>query len=290
MRQHGLIISLHNKNSGSCPGGFHKNLNKMSISVVINTYNSALHLARVLESVKGFDETVVCDMESTDNTLDIARAYGAKIATFPRGDNMCIEPARNYAIRRASHEWVLVVDDDEIVPAALRRYLYRYTGKKNADDGLYLPRRNFIMDRFRRATYPDYQLRFLRRDKADWPPFVHSVPKIDGTIGKIPSNRMELALIHIPPTMSALLGKLNAYTTAETDLKDAPAVTLPSIMFKPLGKFVSAYLLRGGFRYGIPGFIAACHQAVYQLYKQAKLYEDRLKCSIPREMEEADEE
>ena len=45
----------------------------MAISVVINTYNAAKQLERTLESVTDFDEIVVCDMESTDHTLDIAR-------------------------------------------------------------------------------------------------------------------------------------------------------------------------------------------------------------------------
>lgn len=44
----------------------------MAISVVINTYNAEQHLAEVLETVKNFDEIVVCDMESTDSTVKIA--------------------------------------------------------------------------------------------------------------------------------------------------------------------------------------------------------------------------
>lgn len=54
------------------------------ISVVINTYNAERHLKEVLESVKDFDEIVVCDMESTDHTLAIAREYGCKIVTFAK--------------------------------------------------------------------------------------------------------------------------------------------------------------------------------------------------------------
>ena len=54
------------------------------ISVVINTYNAEQHLAAVLESVKDFDEVLICDMESTDTTLDIARQYGCRIITFER--------------------------------------------------------------------------------------------------------------------------------------------------------------------------------------------------------------
>ena len=53
------------------------------ISVVINTYNASQHLARVLETVKDFDEIVICDMESTDDTREIAERYGCKIVVFP---------------------------------------------------------------------------------------------------------------------------------------------------------------------------------------------------------------
>ena len=50
-------------------------MTKMKISVAVHTYNAAKLLAYTLESVKDFDEVLVCDMESTDNTLDIARQY-----------------------------------------------------------------------------------------------------------------------------------------------------------------------------------------------------------------------
>ena len=46
------------------------------ISVVINTYNASQHLAEVLETVKDFDEVVICDMESTDNTSRTWRIRG----------------------------------------------------------------------------------------------------------------------------------------------------------------------------------------------------------------------
>ena len=48
------------------------------ISVVINTYNAEQHLAAVLESVKDFDEVLICDMESTDTTLHHLRAQAVQ--------------------------------------------------------------------------------------------------------------------------------------------------------------------------------------------------------------------
>ncbi|MBR6494849.1 MAG: glycosyltransferase, partial [Prevotella sp.] len=88
---------------------------KNKISVVINTYNARQHLCEVLEAVKNFDEVVVCDMESTDDTVEIARQYGCRVVTFPKEGHTIVEPAREFAIHEAENEWVLVVDADEVV-------------------------------------------------------------------------------------------------------------------------------------------------------------------------------
>ena len=92
-------------------------MNNNKISVVINTYNASKFLARVLDSVKDFDEIVICDMESTDDTLEIAQRYGCKIVTFKKEGVSIVEPARQFAIDAASHPWVLVVDADELCHA-----------------------------------------------------------------------------------------------------------------------------------------------------------------------------
>ena len=88
------------------------------ISVVINTYNAERHLLQVINAAKGFDEIVVCDMESTDNTLDIAKGMGCRVVTFEKKDHNIVEPARQFAIEQASFPWVLVLDADEIVSEA----------------------------------------------------------------------------------------------------------------------------------------------------------------------------
>lgn len=260
----------------------------MTISVVINTYDSAEYLDKVLESVKGFDEVIICDMESTDETVEIARRHGVRSVRFSRRDHTCVDPARNYAISEANSDWVLIVDPDEIVPAALREYLYRYIKKKNSAEGLYIPRRNYILDRFRSAKYPDYQLRFFRNGAVNWPPVVNAVPEVTGKIGKIPANKRELALIHLPHKISYQIDFLNAFTSAEVTKTPDKRVSLAGLMFHPFASFFSSYILRGGFTYGIPGFIAASHDAVYKFYRDAKIYESRVKAKLPGEIDEAE--
>ena len=55
------------------------------ISVVINTCNEAHHLRECVESLRGFaDEIVVCDMESTDGSAELAKELGCKVITHKR--------------------------------------------------------------------------------------------------------------------------------------------------------------------------------------------------------------
>ena len=67
--------------------------NQNRISVVINTYNAQAMLEEVILAVKHFDEVLVCDMESTDSTVAIARKYGCKVVTFPKAQHKSAEPA-----------------------------------------------------------------------------------------------------------------------------------------------------------------------------------------------------
>ena len=149
-------------------------MNDKKISVVINTYNAEEYLDRVLETVKDFDEVVVCDMESTDHTIEIARKHGCKVVTFPKGNHVSAEPARTFAIQSASSKWVLVIDADELVTPQLKDYLYDIIAHEDAPKGLYIPRKNFFMGRFMHCFYPDYQLRFFIREGTEWPPYVHT--------------------------------------------------------------------------------------------------------------------
>ena len=75
---------------------------EQKISVVINTYNAEKHLRKVLDSLKDFDEVLICDMESTDSTLSIASDYACRTITFPKGVHSIVEPAREYAIHEAN--------------------------------------------------------------------------------------------------------------------------------------------------------------------------------------------
>lgn len=244
------------------------------ISAVINTYNAALHLERVLDSLAGFDEVVVCDMESTDSTVTIAERKGCRIVTFERGDVSICEPARNFAIRSACNEWVLVVDADEVVMPQLRTYLYRRIGEEHCPDALFVPRRNMFMGRYFHSS-PDYQLRFFRRDKADWPPVIHCIPKINGVVEKIPCRTDGVHLLHLDDAcMADRVAKLNRYTDYEVPKRQRKRYGWLALLFRPFWFFVRCYFVQGGVRDGMRGLIRAYMEGVYQVVFLSKIKEN----------------
>ena len=249
---------------------------KSNISVVINTYNASKYLARVLETAKSFDEIVVCDMESTDNTVEIAQAYGAKIVTFPKENHKSAEPARTFAIQSASSNWVLVVDADELIPQALHDYLYEFIENHGEIMGLYIPRKNFTMGVCLPSSYPDYQLRFFIKEGTVWPPYVHTFPKINGPIDYIPKKRKDLAFVHLDDSTHAVIVRLNNYTDNEVVKRAGTKVTLFKLVVSPMVRFIKQYFIKGGFRYGIAGYVQAARSAQYKFTVLCKLYEKQI--------------
>lgn len=245
------------------------------ISVVINTYNAERLLAKVLEAVKGFDETVVCDMESSDRTVEIAKQYGCKVVTFPKADHKSAEPARTFAIQSASYDWVLVVDADEIVTPQLRDYLYERISQPDCPAGLYIPRKGYFMGS--EFGYPDYQLRFFIKEGTVWPPYVHTFPKVNGRLEYIPKSRKELAFDHLADdTIRIRLQKTNEYTDNEVEKKAAKHYGFMHLAFVPAWWFFRSYILKGGIGKGKAGLVNSTLDAIYKFITIAKVVESKL--------------
>lgn len=251
-------------------------MTNQKISVVINTYNASKYLARVLNAVKNFDEIVVCDMESTDDTIDIAREHGCKIVTFPKANHKSAEPARTFAIQSATSDWVLVVDADEVVSESLRSYLYDFIKDPGKIRGLFIPRKNYTMKVFLPSSYPDYQLRFFIKEGTTWPPYVHTFPKVQGALDYIPKSRKDCAFDHLDDSTRATINRLNNYTDNEVEKRADQKVTFLKLFASPMIRFIKLYFIKGGIFYGIPGYVQAMRAAQYKFTALCKLYEKQI--------------
>lgn len=95
------------------------------ISLCVIARNEEHCLARCLCSVqKLVDEIIVVDTGSTDNTVTIAANYGANVFTFEWIDDFAA--ARNYAINKATGNWILVLDADEALSPLSREELHNF--------------------------------------------------------------------------------------------------------------------------------------------------------------------
>lgn len=245
------------------------------ISVVINTYNAEKHLREALEAVRGFDEIVICDMESTDSTRDIAAQYGCRIVTFPKANHKSAEPARTFAIQSATSHWVLVVDSDELITPELREYLYERVRRGDCPEGLFIPRHNRFMGQYSRGWSHDYQLRFFVREGTVWPPNVHTFPVVQGCTEHIPAR---YKMIHLADeSMRQWVAKMNEYTDNETVRKAGRHYGLWALFWRPLWRFFRAYILMGGFLNGRRGLINAGLAAQYQWTMVAKIMEKNIR-------------
>lgn len=74
--------------------------------------NEEKHLHRCLTSIRSIcDEIIVVDTGSTDRTVEIAHSFGAKVFYFPWKKDFAA--ARNFAIEKASGDWIIQIDADE---------------------------------------------------------------------------------------------------------------------------------------------------------------------------------
>lgn len=147
---------------------------KIVCTVAVLTYNSAKTLPRCLESIKEFSELIVCDGNSTDDTLDIARAAGAQIIqqdpTFKDTEGRIIDFAgvRNQTLSVAREPWFFFLDSDEEASPELVERIRSIT--RDARPGAYQVARQYVYNGHLitcSASYPNRQMRLFHLHAVD---------------------------------------------------------------------------------------------------------------------------
>lgn len=245
-------------------------------TVIIPTFNSELYLSKLLESVVGWaDEVIVCDSFSTDNTLEIARSHGVRILQH---EYINSAKQKNWAIPQASHEWVMIIDSDELPEVALKEEITEFLENVEPDVELaHIPRKNLFWGSMlgKGVGYPDYQSRLFRRDKGRYNGReVHAQVTVPGK-----EVRLKNALIHDDFTdISSWWLRNNRYYRYELDecIKQGKKWNFKIQYAKPFAIFLLLYFRRGLFRYGFKGYFVALQWFVYYSMVGAKLYEHEL--------------
>ena len=241
------------------------------LSVVVTTLNNADTLDACLRSVAWVDEIVVLDSGSSDATLAIAAHYGARIHAQPFAGYSAQKQA---AIDLASHRWVLLLDSDESLPESAAALLQR-TLEAPAHAGYQLWRREWQFWRWQASgTRLNHYVRLFDRTRAHMSCHqVHESVQVDGSVGVL-----EVIIDHYgEPDIAGRVAKANRYSSMQLDELAQRKVAWPRLRMVayPMVAFLRYYVLRGHWRSGWAGFIAARIHAFYAFLKYAKLHERR---------------
>ena len=246
------------------------------VTLVVMTYNEAKTIARCLDSVPFAAEKVVIDSGSTDDTVAIAQAHGAKVV---HQDWLGFGPQRNFATTQCSHDWILALDADEYLTPALATELERKLPGLMASDACaaWLRRATIYMGKPMRFYLPsmgEKMARLYHRGRARWADVrVHESLRFDG-----PSVTFQARFNHENnPSLPEKQIKVLRY--AELKCRDWLEKDKPVRMWQTPFVFALAflkdYVFRLAFLDGWRGYAVAQTAASYAVYKRMRYYEMR---------------
>lgn len=278
---------------------------QVPVSVVIPVKNEERNIRRCLESLRWAEEIFVVDSQSADRTIKIADEQGGKVVqffsqgTYPKKKNWALE---NLPFR---HEWVLIVDADEVIPAKLAEEISAVLRRPNGYDGYYINRRFFFLGRWLRycGYYPSFNLRLFKHRLGRYERMVasgagdnevHEHVVLQGKAGYLHEDMLHYAY----PDIATWVEKHNRYSNWEAQLEERfrwgdregderligrwlrHKRLLKSIYLRiPLRfllRFFYAYIWKKGFLDGKPGFIFCVLLSFYDFLSWAKSFERKI--------------
>lgn len=231
---------------------------KEKISALIITYNEINHIAKCVESLMFADEILVVDSYSTDGTYEFLKAHPAVRVIQHPFSNFTLQ--KSYTLSKASHDWVLFVDADEVIPPALREEIL-HTVNSGTDRVAFWVYRRFMFDneplRFS-GWQTDKNYRLFRRSKAQFSQhkLVHETLRVKGRSGILKERLIHYCYKNYQDYKGKMLlyGRLKA---REAYLKNV-RFTYAKLLLKPFWKFFYNYVCRLGFLDGQKG-ITICY-------------------------------
>lgn len=240
------------------------------ISVTILTKNSQKYLPEVLEALRSFDEVLVYDTGSNDDTFEIAKRFPN--VTIKHAPFVGFGPTHNQASNSTKNDWVLSIDSDEIVTPEMATEIASQELQSNCVYSF--PRDNYFNGKWIKwcGWYPDRQIRLYNRTKTKFTDAQVHEAIITTDMKIVP---LKAPLRHYSySSIADFLAKMQSYSDLFARQYRGKKSSSPcKAILHGCFAFFKSYILKRGFLGGYEGFVISTYNANTAFYKYLKLYE-----------------
>jgi glycosyltransferase involved in cell wall biosynthesis len=250
---------------------------KLPLSIFLIAKNEADRLGKTLSAISALsDDVIVVDSGSTDATIAVAEAHGARVI---HQDWLGYGPQKRVAEAQCRHDWLLNLDADEWVPPDLVAEIRALFGQGVPDADAYAIK---IAEVFPGEAYPHpfaYALapvRLYRKDKGQY-----AASTVHDRVELAQNARVKRlkGIVHHFSVRSIgdQIAKLNAYSDQQVADLARRGKFIPKwrLFLEFPAAFFKAYILRRHCVRGLYGFITAMNFAFYRWLRVAKDIERR---------------
>lgn len=260
---------------------------RLPLSVVILAKNEQQNIERCVQALSWADEIVVVDDGSTDRTVELAVAAGARVVSNPFES---FARQRNWAMSQAAlkNDWVLHLDADEVATPELQAALGRAIEAAAPDTVAFrMCRKTMLLDKWLKYSdgFPVWIMRLVRNGRVQFLDQGHgevAVPDVDGVMGTIREPFLHYAF---SKGLADWIERHNRYSTREAQLeldqysglkwknffssdravrRSALRSLSRRLPFRPLFRFLYQYILKRGFLDGRAGWTFSRMMAMYE--------------------------
>lgn len=248
---------------------------KNPLTAIIPTLNESKNIVAAIKSVAFADEIIVIDSYSTDDTVLLAKELGVRIIQRKFDD---FSSQKNYAISKAKHDWIFILDADERLTTQLKNEIIATTLKTNTKDAYWIFRQNFFAGK--KINYSGWQndkvMRLFDRKLCKYDGLVHEEIVNQGSSGYFKGKMLHYSC----DSTEAFKTKIKKYAELKSKELFIKRVkpTFFHLYIKPAYRFFYHYFLKFGFLDGKKGFAIASINAygIKMRYKQLqKKYRDQ---------------
>ena len=240
------------------------------LSAVVITLNESANIKDCLEGLSFCDELVVVDSGSKDQTVEIAKAAGARVLQR-NFDNFAFQ--KNFAVSQAEGTWILSIDADERVSKELSQEILGVIHKAQTLSAYAIPRHNLIFGKRLRQgiSQADAPTRLFKKDGAQFEGIVHETVTVKGEKGRLNHPIVH----HSTKSIKDYMRKLNHYSELERQilLSKKTKISASDLLLQTLLRFLKQGIFKLGLFEGVEGFMFSILSGYYDFIRFAKAWE-----------------